>query len=81
MFNTGKHYELPDSVDAAVAAGTNIVKALRESAGYSVEDLALTCGLAIGEISAIEAGEDTDPGRLGRIAVALGLPEQALLGE
>lgn len=81
MSSAGKDYELPEPVAAAVASGTNIVKALRESAGYSVEDLALTCGLAIGEISAIEAGEDTDPGRLRRIATALGLREQALLGE
>ena len=81
MSNAAKDYELPEPVAAAVAAGTNIVKALRESVGYSVDELALTCGLAIGEISAIEAGENADPGRLRRIAIALGLPEQALLGE
>lgn len=80
MSNTGKDYTLPEPVAAAVRAGTNIVRAIRESVGYSVEELALTCGLATGEISAIEAGDDTDPARLRRIASALGLPERALLG-
>ncbi len=70
---------LPESITAAVAAGTNIVKALRESFGYSIEELALTCGLAIDEIGAIEAGEDAEPTRLRRIASALGLPQDALL--
>lgn len=79
MSSAGKDYTLPEPVAAAVAAGTNIVRALRESTGYSIEQLALTCGLAIGEISAIEAGSDSDPGKLRRIASALGLPEQALL--
>lgn len=70
---------LQEAVAAAIAAGTNIVKALRESAGYSVEDLAVTCGLATGEITAIEAGDDADPARLRRIAASLGLPEDSLL--
>ncbi|WP_442581362.1 helix-turn-helix domain-containing protein [Mesorhizobium sp. ASY16-5R] len=78
MSNAGKDYTLPDAVAASVAAGTNIVRALRESMGYSIEDLAVTCGLAIDEISAIEAGEDADPARLHRIASSLGLPEYAL---
>lgn len=80
MANAQKDYQLPEPVAAAVAAGTNIVKALRESIGYSVEDLALTCGLTSGEISAIEAGDDGDAGRLRRIAKALGLPDGALPG-
>lgn len=80
MSNAGRDYELPEPVAAAIASGTNIIRALRESVGYSVEELALTCGLAIDEISAVEAGEDSDPGRLRRIAAALSLPEQALLG-
>jgi transcriptional regulator with XRE-family HTH domain len=78
MSSTGKDYSLPEPVAVAVAAGTNIVRAMRESIGYTVEQLALTCGLAVGEITAIEDGSDTDPGKLRRIASALGLPEQAL---
>lgn len=80
MPNAGRNHELPEPVAAAIAAGTNIVRAVRESIGYSVEELSLTCGLAVGEISAIEAGEDCDPGRLRRIATALSLPERAFLG-
>lgn len=79
MANAAKSFELPESVGAAVTAGANIVTALRESVGYSVEDLAVTCGLAIGEISAIEAGENAEPSQLRRIATALGLPDEALL--
>ncbi len=81
MSNVGKIYSLPEPVAAAVAAGTNIVRALRETMGYSVEELALTCGLATSEISAIEAGDDADPGKLRRLANALGLRERALLGD
>lgn len=80
MSKAEKDFSLPEPVATAVATGTNIVKALRESKGYSVEELALTCGLAIGEIAAIEAGDDTDPGRLRRIASTFGLPERAFLG-
>lgn len=79
MSSTAKDNTLPESITAAVMAGTNIVRAIRESVGYSVDELALTCGLAINEISAMEAGTDADPGKLRRIAGALGLPEQALL--
>jgi transcriptional regulator with XRE-family HTH domain len=48
--------------------------------GYSVEHLALTCGLATQEIIDIESGKDADPAKLRRIAYALQLPEDALIG-
>ena len=70
---------LPDTVTAAITAGSSAVKALREARGYSVEDLAVTCGLAISEIIGIESGDDEDPGKLRRIASALGIPEDLLL--
>ena len=79
MSNAAKDNTLPESVAAAVMAGTNIVRAIRQSVGYSIDELALTSGLATSEISAMEAGTDADPGKLRRIASALGLPEQALL--
>lgn len=47
------------------------IKAIRESHKYSVEDLAVTCGLANQEIADIEDGNDADPVRLRRIAAAL----------
>ena len=65
----------------AVAGGTvaSRVKAYRESAGYSIEDLAVTCGLANSEITAVEDGSDADPAKLRRIAAALQISISALL--
>jgi transcriptional regulator with XRE-family HTH domain len=62
----------------AVESGTNLVRAIRESIGYSVDDLAVACGLTTDEISQMETGTDADPNRLRRIASALGLPEDAV---
>lgn len=56
------------------------VKALRESVGYSIEDLAVTCGLTNSEISDIEEGRDDDPVKLRRIASALQVSLSAFLG-
>ncbi|WP_455273902.1 helix-turn-helix domain-containing protein [Rhizobium herbae] len=65
----------------AISGGTvaSRVKAYRESAGYSIEDLAVTCGLANFEISAIEDGSDADLAKLRRIAAALQVDVSALL--
>jgi transcriptional regulator with XRE-family HTH domain len=65
----------------AIAGGTvaSRVKAYRESAGYSIEDLAVTCGLANSEITAVEDGSDADPAKLRRIAAALQISISALL--
>jgi len=79
MTSTDSH-SLPDTVAAAIAAGVNAVKAFREARGYSIEDLAVTCGLSVSEITGIENGEDTDPGSLRRIATALRLSDTALTG-
>lgn len=57
------------------------VRSIRESFGYSIDDLAVTCGLTIRDIARIESGEETDPSLLRRIATALNLPEEALTGE
>lgn len=46
----------------------------RRAAGYSLEDLAITCGLTVGELEAIESGSDLDPLHLQRVAAALKLP-------
>ncbi|WEX75457.1 helix-turn-helix transcriptional regulator [Sinorhizobium numidicum] len=50
------------------------VKAAREAVGYSIEDLAVTCGLAIVEINGIESGMDSSPEKLKRVASALQVP-------
>jgi transcriptional regulator with XRE-family HTH domain len=55
------------------------LKAMRETRGYSVEELSLTCGLAVDEIEDIENGREFDPAKLRRIASALRLPEDALI--
>jgi transcriptional regulator with XRE-family HTH domain len=55
------------------------VKAARETVGYSIEDLAVTCGLANEEIIDIEDGADSDPAKLRRIAAALQLPPSTFL--
>ncbi|MBL0371621.1 helix-turn-helix transcriptional regulator [Rhizobium sp. KVB221] len=54
------------------------IRAIRESIGYSVEDLAVTCGLANTEIAGIEAGEVAEPGQLERIAIAMQIPVESL---
>jgi transcriptional regulator with XRE-family HTH domain len=65
--------------DSSMASAPQIeigdaVRRSREAAGYSVEDLAVTCGLTDVEIARIEIGADVDPGRLRRIATALQMP-------
>jgi len=47
------------------------VRAIRQSVGYSIDELALTCGLTNSEIAGVEEGLDADPARLKRIAAAL----------
>jgi transcriptional regulator with XRE-family HTH domain len=55
------------------------VRAAREAVGYSIEELALTCGLVVSEITAIEEGDDADLGRLKRVAAALQLQVSDLI--
>ncbi|WFU52042.1 helix-turn-helix transcriptional regulator (plasmid) [Sinorhizobium terangae] len=55
------------------------VRRSREAVGYSVEELAITCGLTGAEITRIEIGADADPGRLRRIAAALRVPTSTFL--
>jgi transcriptional regulator with XRE-family HTH domain len=62
---------------AAILLASDIaarVRAAREAVGYSIEALAVTCGLANAEISDIESGKDHDPAKLKRIASALQVP-------
>lgn len=47
------------------------LRGLRETAGYSIDDLAETCGLTHAEITAIEEGRDADEGKIARITAAL----------
>ncbi|OHV87977.1 helix-turn-helix domain-containing protein [Mesorhizobium sp. ORS 3428] len=60
--------------------GYSAPRAVRETKGYTIEELSLTCGLAVGEIVDIEDGKDADPAKLRRIASALQVPEEELIG-
>jgi transcriptional regulator with XRE-family HTH domain len=57
----------------------NRVKQSRLSAGYSLEDLAVTCGLTSAEISRIEDGIEIDMQHLKRIAPALQISLSTLI--
>lgn len=46
----------------------------RNAAGYTVDQLALTCGLTSQEITALESGTDSNPMRIKRVATALQIP-------
>ncbi|MBA8880181.1 helix-turn-helix domain-containing protein [Phyllobacterium myrsinacearum] len=81
MSTTVGDYSLPEAISTAIANGTNIVRAFREQFGYSVEDLAVACGLTSLEIDTIESGQNSDPTKLERIAHALGLPANAMTPE
>lgn len=65
---------LMEAISHAYSSGGNVVRTIRQVTGYSVEDLAVTSGLAIDEIERMEAGTEAVPGGLRRIAGALGLP-------
>ena len=64
---------------AGAAFNCDALKAIRETKGYSVEKLSLTCGLATNELVDIESGKDADPAKLRRIATALQLPENVFI--
>ena len=64
--------ELAEAVTAALSSGGNVIAAIRDASGYSLEQLSILSGLAEPEIADIEAGTDTS--QLGRLLSALGLP-------
>jgi transcriptional regulator with XRE-family HTH domain len=47
------------------------VRSARQAVGYSIEDLAETCGLTSAEILGIEEGLDVDATQIKRVAAAL----------
>ena len=62
-----------------VASVSERVKLGRKAAGYSIDDLAVTCGLTVDEISRIEDGIEIDMQHLKRIAPALQTSLDSLL--
>jgi hypothetical protein len=71
--------DIASGLVAASLPVVSAVRAMRETRGYSIEELSLTCGLAAFELADIESGRDTDPAKLRRIASALGLPEDTFV--
>lgn len=66
---------IPETVLKASSEGTHIIRAYREHLGYSIEELAIACGLAAEEIENIESGLRYNKGYRDRIARSLSLPE------
>ncbi len=65
---------LLEELKNAAINGINIFTALRQSMGYSFEDLAITSGLTIEEITLIEDNKLTEPQKLERLTSSVGLP-------
>jgi transcriptional regulator with XRE-family HTH domain len=79
MPNTGSDQALLQAMTWVINGGAHIFKEAREAKGYSIEDLAVTCGLTEDEIRDVELGNEAAPGYLRRVAAALGLPDDAAL--
>lgn len=74
MSYSGRNPALSKATATAATIGAQIFKEAREAKGYSMEDLAVTCGLTVEEIRRVELGKDASPSYRRRVASALGLP-------
>lgn len=74
-YSGSEHALSKATTSAAINAGAHVFREAREAKGYSIEDLAVTCGLTVDEIKDVELGLDASPSYLRRVAAALGLPE------
>ncbi|ANN59705.1 transcriptional regulator [Mesorhizobium loti NZP2037] len=79
MPNNAKSHALSEPLASEIGPNYTTLRAMRETRGYSVEELSLTCGLSVGEIEDIENGRAADPSKLRRIASALRLPQDDLI--
>lgn len=61
-----------EAVLAAMAAGENVVSAVRAASGYTIEQLSIISGLAASEVEEMQDGT-ADPTKLERLLTALGL--------
>ncbi|GAK69713.1 helix-turn-helix domain-containing protein [Agrobacterium rubi] len=69
----------PHSSDQTDAPFAEKIAATRNSAGYTVEQLAITCGLTVQEIVALEDGSDNNPSHIQRVAAALQIPLSSIV--
>jgi len=79
MPNNAKNHALSETLASEIGQDYTTLRAMRESRGYSVEELSLTCGLSVDEIEDIENGRAADPSKLRRIAAALRMPQDTLI--
>lgn len=79
MPHNAKSHALSESLVSEIGPDYTTLRAMRESRGYSVEELSLTCGLSVDEIEDIENGRAADPSKLRRIASALRMPQDTLI--
>ena len=79
MPHNAKSHALSEPLASEIGHDYTTLRTMRETRGYSVEELSLTCGLSVGEIEDIENGRAADPSKLRRIASALRMPEDALM--
>lgn len=64
----------PHSSNGTHAPFASKIAAARSNYGYTVDQLAITCGLTAQEISALEDGSDINPSHIQRVAAALQIP-------
>jgi transcriptional regulator with XRE-family HTH domain len=76
--NIEQHPANPTESAASVRAA--IFKEARAAKSYSIEELAVACGLTAMEITRIESGSDADAAHLRRVAHVLGLPLNESVG-
>ncbi|MER8631543.1 helix-turn-helix transcriptional regulator [Mesorhizobium opportunistum] len=79
MPKNAKSHALSEPLASEIGQDYSALKAMRETRGYSLEELSLTCGLSVDEIEDIENGRAADPAKLRRIASALRLPQDTLI--
>ena len=61
MPNNATSHALSEPLASEIGPDYTTLRAMRETRGYSVEELSLTCGLSVGEIEDIENGRAADP--------------------
>lgn len=64
----------PHSSNETHAPFASKIAAARSRCGYTVDQLAVTCGLTAQEIGALENGSDINPSHIQRVAAALQIP-------
>jgi transcriptional regulator with XRE-family HTH domain len=69
----------PYSGDQTHAPFGQKIAAARTTSGYTVEQLAVTCGLTAQEIAALEDGSDNNPSHIKRVSAALQIPTSSIV--